>query len=104
MFDNFERTIKCSSSGDEIEAKTPQRLRKDHATHQNSRAFLGRDIHKVDSRSTYSHKANADLLLGQNAKTFIANREENYMKSERISDFYSVVVQSVQYSCCIICY
>ena len=89
MFDNVERTIKCSSSGDEIEAKTPQRP----ATHQHSSAFLGREIHKVDSRSAYNNKANADLLLGQNAKTFIANCEENYFKPERISDFYSIVVK-----------
>ena len=83
MFDNVERTIKCSSSGDEIEAKTPQRP----AIHQHLSAFLGKKYTK------WTHKANADLLLGQNAKTFIANCEENYLKPERISDFYSVVVK-----------
>ena len=54
-------------------------------------AFIGREIHEVDYKSAYNHKDDVDLLIGKNAKSFIANRDENYLRPERIAEFYSVV-------------
>lgn len=56
---------------------------------------------QVDYRSSLNHKENNELIIGENARDFIVNKDKNRMKKNRISEFYESVkryyVTALQY-------
>ena len=51
-------------------------------------AMIGKSVDEVRYKLPYNIKTNNDLVIGEDAKLFIANKDANHLRQSRIDEFY----------------
>ena len=52
-------------------------------------ALLYKDLTKVEYKLPYNQKADSELIIGEDARAFLEDKEANHLKDSRIAEFFS---------------
>ena len=62
-------------------------------------AMISKSVDEVSYKLSYNVKANSDLIIGEDATKFIADKDQNCLKPRRIEEFFEGVVTYFQTLC-----
>lgn len=62
-------------------------------------AIVGKSVDEVEYQLSYNQKVDKELVIGEEAKKFIAEKEKHHLRDSRLKEFYSNVRQYFAAAC-----